>query len=324
MLQQTRVDTVIAYYDRFLRRFPSVGSLARADHNEVLKHWEGLGYYKRALHLHRGARQVVEQGGAVPTNTASLRGVPGIGAYTAAAIASIAFGQRAAAVDGNVARILARLFGVRDNVLSPTGKRRLQNLADQLIAAKRPGDFNQAWMDLGSMVCTPRSPDCGACPLQNHCYAARTGCTDSLPVRQREGLNVKAVTIVTLIARQQGKMLMRRRPIGGLWSGLWEFPSVELAEGSAGNGSHSGKSRTQALARLLIELHPVADPRHVATVSHRLTHRALTFEVHDAEVDGPSRTDRTHRWVTDGGFGRLAVSTAHRKIHKAARGAAES
>ena len=136
MLQQTRVDTVIAYYDRFLRRFPSVGSLARADHNEVLKHWEGLGYYKRALHLHRGARQVVEQGGAVPSNTASLRGVPGIGAYTAAAIASIAFGQRAAAVDGNVARILARLFGVRDNVLSPTGKPSYQAVLDYFTACK--------------------------------------------------------------------------------------------------------------------------------------------------------------------------------------------
>ena len=174
------------------------------------------------------------------------------------------------------------------------------------------------------MVCTPRSPHCGACPLQNHCHAARTGSTESLPVRQRVGLNVKAVTIVTLIARRQGKMLLRRRPIGGLWSGLWEFPSVELAAGDAENGSHSGKSTAQSLARLLMGLSPITDPRHVATVSHRLTHRALTFQVHDAEVDGPSWNDGTHRWVTEGGFERLAVSAAHRKIHKAARGATDS
>ncbi|MCH7849578.1 MAG: A/G-specific adenine glycosylase, partial [Planctomycetes bacterium] len=182
MLQQTRVDTVLNYYERFLKRFPDVPALARASREVVLKHWEGLGYYRRVVHLHEAAKQLAADGAAIPNSSHELRRLPGVGPYLAAAIASIAFGERAAAVDGNVARVISRLMGVTDDVQSGPGRRTIQSLADQLIPPGRPGDFNQAWMDLGSAVCTSRSPDCDACPLSGECVALATGMTDELPV----------------------------------------------------------------------------------------------------------------------------------------------
>ncbi|MEK7731696.1 MAG: A/G-specific adenine glycosylase, partial [Planctomycetota bacterium] len=233
MLQQTRVETVRAQYERFLRRFPTIGRLARADHEDVLKHWEGLGYYRRILHLHRAARMVCENGGVIPDNAEALRALPGVGEYTAAAIASIAFNRPEAAVDGNVARVLSRLFGVTQDVRSPVGKSRIRDLARSLLSQQRPGDFNQAWMDLGSLVCTPKAPRCDACPLRAHCLAAENGDPEFYPVREAARNRIpKTVSLVVAIFVREGKMLVRRRERGGLWSGLWEFPTLELPFGA--------------------------------------------------------------------------------------------
>ena len=315
MLQQTRVETAGPYYARFLRRFPDVQTLADADADEVLKHWEGLGYYRRALHLHRAARLLRDERRAIPARRAELLALPGIGAYTAAAIASIAFGERAAAVDGNVARVLSRLFGITEDVTAPAGQARLRRCADALIPRGRPGDFNQAWMDLGSLVCLPRAPKCPVCPLRAHCIAEQRGLAGVLPNRVAGRLrSVLEVTLLAGVFVHRGRMLVRHRPSGGLWSRLWEFPCVELDGGAPGAGEVRRLAREATLAL-------TGRLRWVGTLRHRLTHRALSFHVvvatGEPQGDGPGNSSL--QWVSSGGFGRLCVSTAHRRIYDLAR-----
>lgn len=315
MLQQTRVGTVIAYYDRFLCRFPDIRSLGVAGHDEVLKHWEGLGYYRRASHLHRAAQTLCKSGRDLPTRADELRQLPGIGEYTAAAIASIAGKERVAAVDGNVARVIARLFGVEDDILSTSGKSRVRDLASQLVPLKRPGDFNQAWMDLGSMVCTPKSPDCPRCPLQSVCTASATDRTRSLPVRvDRTRSRAKRVPCVVGVFLHEGRVLVRRRPRGGLWSGLWEFPNAELEK------SRPDVRNLRSLARQ-IELTLGGRPCRLGVVSHQLTHRLYVFHVYVASVSpkGDRRWGSSLRWSTIPGLQRLSISTAHRRVYAVAR-----
>ena len=318
MLQQTRVDTVLNYYERFLKRFPDVPALARASREVVLKHWEGLGYYRRVVHLHEAAKQLATDGAEIPTTSHEFRRLPGVGPYLAAAIASIAFGERTAAVDGNVARVISRLMGVVEDVQSGPGRRNIQSLADQLIPPGRPGDFNQAWMDLGSAICTPRSPNCDACPLSGECVALATGMTNDLPVlaARRKAIEVRCVTAVFVDA---GRMLVRRRPDKGLWSGLWEFPTTELELETKPAKQPDPRQSIRKLGATY-GAKPTATPRHVASVSHRLTHRAMTFEVYicPARATGTGNPDSPTRWVTQRGFARLPVSTAHRRIYAAA------
>lgn len=314
MLQQTRVETVLAYYERFLRRFPTIGHLARADHEDVLKHWEGLGYYRRILHLHRAARMVCDNGGVIPDHAEGLRGLPGVGEYTAAAIASIAFNRPEAAIDGNVARVLSRLFEVTQDVRSRVGKDRIRDLARSLLPPQRPGDFNQAWMDLGSLVCTPKAPHCDACPLRAHCVAAEKGDPEFYPVREAaRNHKSRAVSLVVAIFLCEGKMLVRRRARGGLWSGLWEFPNLELPVGA---------QPVRYVRRLAAEMEVMISgrPKGVAEVRHQLTHRSLRFHVYTSSarpLDGT--TTANTRWVNVRSFQRLPVSTAHRRIFVAAR-----
>ncbi|UCF34364.1 MAG: A/G-specific adenine glycosylase [Phycisphaerales bacterium] len=317
MLQQTRVETVIGYYERFIRSYPTLAALARARHGEVLKYWEGLGYYRRILHLHQAARALCEQNAVVPDTVEGLCRLPGIGEYTAAAIASIAFGRREPAVDGNVARVLARLFGVALDIRSPEGKRRLRSLAEQLIPRSRPGDFNQAWMDLGSSICTPKAPACHECPLNTNCEAFVARTVDHLPLRSSLK-KVKQVRAVVGVFLNGGRMLLRRRPTGGLWSGLWEFPNAEVTD------SCQEADLLQELA-LDCGMSLRDEPTQAALVEHRLTHRHITFFVYVASVGNRrSSTKPTFRWVTKQSMARLSISTAHRRIHSAAKSAIEN
>jgi A/G-specific adenine glycosylase len=315
MLQQTRVDTVLPYYARFLKRFPAPRRLAAASHDAVLKQWEGLGYYRRALNLHRAAKVVRDRyDGVMPESARELRMLPGIGEYTAAAIASIAYGERVAAVDGNVARVLARLFGVTHDVLSSRGRRQFAGLAQQLIPRHRPGDFNQAWMDLGSAVCTPQGPDCPNCPLFRVCIHANTGTKRVLPVRgARKASDVPRVDLVTAVFVHDGRLLACRRPVGGLWSGLWEFPSDSL------NGAGDAAATVRSLARRE-RLRMNGRPRFVATVGRRLTHRAISFHVVVCDVEPRANPtgDDSRRWVTVVGLKRLSLSAAHHSVLRAA------
>ena len=323
MLQQTRVETVLDYYDRFLRRFPTVDALGRARHQTVLKHWEGLGYYRRALMLHRAARQVHQSGGRIPDTADGLRQLPGVGDYTAAAISSIAFHRSEAAVDGNVARVVARLLGVTADVLSPEGRRTIQTLATQLLSRSRPGDFNQAWMDLGSAVCLPKPPRCDTCPLSSECVGLATGRAETLPVRDRRR-RAKEVTYVVGVFSDGDRMWVRRRATGGLWSGLWEFPnresmlSAKAAASRTIRSVHANRSAIDVLRCLAKEEGTtlVGVPERVGEVRHQLTHRSLTFDVWrcEAEEGDSPQGKASRRWVTRVSLERLPVSTATRRI----------
>jgi A/G-specific adenine glycosylase len=276
MLQQTRVDTVIPYYERFLRALPTVASLAEAPEEQVLALWSGLGYYRRARMLHAAARRVAKShGGSIPSDLEGLRGLEGVGAYTAGAVASIAFGKRAAVVDGNVARVLARLFAIEDDVKSARGNARVWRLAEGLVPDRESdsGDWNQALMELGATVCVPGTPKCGGCPLRDHCVAREAGTARELPrvpVR-KVAREMKRVAIV--LSSSKAVLLARRRP-NVLFGGLWEPPSAPSGE-SADGASRETDLRGLALA-LGIEVERL---EAVGAVTHLLSHRRLQVEV---------------------------------------------
>jgi A/G-specific adenine glycosylase len=237
MLQQTRVATVIPYWERWMTKFPTVAALAEAPLDDVLAAWAGLGYYSRARNLHAGARAVDARfGGALPSCAAELRDVPGIGPYTAGAIASIAFGERAPLVDGNVARVLARVFAIEHDIKSTAGGKALWSAAGELMRAlpgtAAPGDLNQGLMELGATICTATQPRCLVCPLASDCAARRAGRQDELPVvaarKKASELPVLARTLVWI--EESGELVLARRTPEGLFGGLWELPPLEVAQ----------------------------------------------------------------------------------------------
>jgi A/G-specific adenine glycosylase len=231
LLQQTRVETVIPYYQRWMQRFPDLHSLAKASLEEVLSAWEGLGYYSRARNLHKAARLVeAEYGGEIPEERQVLQRLPGVGRYTAAAIASIAFGADEAAVDGNIRRVLARVFNLQQPARSPEGDRRLWELAGAHLPEGRAGEYNQALMDLGSLICTPKDPNCPACPLESICEAWALGVQNERPVKNPKKKSPHYLVTAAVISRN-GMVLIARRPAEGLLGGLWEFPGGKLEEG---------------------------------------------------------------------------------------------
>jgi A/G-specific adenine glycosylase len=236
MLQQTTVKAVIPYYLKFLQRWPTAAALASAEIEEVMAAWAGLGYYSRARNLHACAKAVAERhGGVFPSGEAALLALPGIGAYTAAAIAAIAFDRRATAVDGNIERVAARLFAVEEPL--PAAKPRIKALAARLTPHARPGDFTQAMMDLGASICSPRSPSCLVCPVRAHCSARARGIAERLPVKAKKGEKPRRFGVAFLATRSDGAVLLRRRPPRGLLGGMLEVPSTEwgpaMPEGGA-------------------------------------------------------------------------------------------
>ncbi len=231
MMQQTTYATVLPYYERFLSRFPSVEVLAAADESDVLKAWEGMGYYARARNLHKAARGFCTKEGVVwPRSSAEWAAVPGVGPYTAAALASVLNGERVPVVDGNVARVFARHWQLADDFRKlPARERLAERLASEIAKAKVPGDFNQAMMELGACVCTPTKPNCAACPLKRTCAAKRLGNQSDFPVRaERKPLPVRKQKVV-IVSDGEGRVLLVRNQDGGLLKGLWELPQVEAA-----------------------------------------------------------------------------------------------
>lgn len=225
MLQQTRTETAVGYYERFLTRFPTLESLAAASVDDVLKAWEGLGYYARARNLHTAARRVVQHlDGQIPTSQEALQRLPGVGPYTAAAIASIAFGQSAIALDGNLLRVLCRVFAVDDDPERPRTKRQLEDLGRAMSPPGRAGDLNQALMDLGATICVPSSPRCLICPLLNLCQAQRDGMQDLLPIRATRSQRPHRDVTAGVIWDHDGRFIITQRPLDAMLGGLWEFP----------------------------------------------------------------------------------------------------
>jgi len=270
MLQQTQVATVIPYYERFLQRFPSVRALAEAPLDDVLRIWSGLGYYARARNLHAAAKSVVRDfGGELPGSIESLRTLPGVGAYTAGAVASIAFGKQAAVVDGNVARVIARLFAIREDLREPATRRRLWELAESMLPVRACGDFNQGLMELGATVCTPNSPACQVCPLREGCRANLAGLTVAIP-RAAARAAVGEERHVVLAVASAGTWLFVRRPESGLWGGLWELPSDRAEAGEE-------FATARRLARRLIGTGAAVSPVAFVRFEQQLTHRRITF-----------------------------------------------
>ncbi len=228
MLQQTRVETVIPYYERWMRRFPTISVLAAASEQDVLTVWEGLGYYSRARNLHNAARVVLEKyEGEIPHNLVDLRSLPGIGRYTAGAIGSMAFGLDVPTLDGNIRRVLARVFDVAEPADSPPGEKILWRLAEQNLPTGRAGDANQALMDLGASICLPKNPRCLLCPLTDLCLARQLGIQDQRPVLKPKAVVPHYVVTAAVLGRD-GKVLLAKRPSKGLLGGMWEFPGGKM------------------------------------------------------------------------------------------------
>ncbi|MCA0755857.1 A/G-specific adenine glycosylase [Paenibacillus sp. N4] len=238
MLQQTRVDTVIPFYNAFMSRFPTVKALAEAPEEEVLKRWEGLGYYSRARNLQAGAREVMERyGGIVPDDKASVAGLKGVGPYTTGAIMSIAFNRPEPAVDGNVMRVLSRFFCLEEDIAKPATRVGIEKLAASLIPEGAAGDFNQGLMELGALVCTPKSPGCLTCPVMEHCAGRLAGREHELPVKTKAKPprpEYRAAVVVTGMAGNAGKILVRQRPDTGLLAQMWELPHLLLPNDMSG------------------------------------------------------------------------------------------
>jgi len=231
MLQQTRVETVIPYFERWMARFPTINALAQASQQEVLVIWEGLGYYSRARNLHTAAKIVVAQHGAqLPDDVRALQKLPGIGRYTAGAIASIAFGQDEPALDGNIRRVLARVFNLSEPARSPAGERQLWEYAAAHLPPGQAGDYNQALMDLGAVICTPRAPDCPRCPLVGECQAYALGVQEERPVIAKKPV-IPHHTVAAAVIQRDKQVLIARRPPNGLLGGMWEFPGGKVKPG---------------------------------------------------------------------------------------------
>lgn len=305
MLQQTQVATVINYFERFVREFPTIQALAAADEQDVLRAWQGLGYYRRARNLHAAARAIVPRK-QMPRTIDELRELPGVGPYTAGAIASIAFGEAAAVVDGNVARVIGRLAAIDDAVDSTPGRKSVWLIAQQLVDAAQKhgdgfttGDFNQALMELGARVCTPMNPTCMFCPVRNGCEAAQRGQIDHYPVTspRREPT---AVTHRILVIRRGSKLLFTQRPDRGLWSGMWEMPTCEAPQESA----------AWAVNRLAVR---VKLGEEVGRFVHITTHRRITFVLHETRITGGRLKRGIAQWRPPEGVDDLPLSNAQRK-----------
>lgn len=304
MLIQTKVDTVIPYYRRFLERFPDVQSLAAADSDAVLKSWEGLGYYARARNLHKAAGIVVEKhGGELPRDEKTLRSLPGIGRYVAAAVLSIAFNRPTLAVDGNVRRVVSRLHDLADPSEST-----IRGQGESLVA-ERPGDVNQALMDLGSAICTPRSPRCGACPIESACLARANGTAEERP-RRRTAKKRPHYDIAVGVVWRGDEILIAKRPAEGLLGGLWEFP---------GGKPEPGESLEAAVVREVgeevgVEVEPGAK---IAEVDHAYSHFAITLHAfHCRYRTGTPRPLGCQElaWVRREELDRYAFPAANRRV----------
>jgi len=297
MLQQTTVVTVGPYFRAFLDRWPMIADLAAADLDEVLHAWAGLGYYARARNLHKCARVVAQEyGGVFPDTEAELRKLPGIGPYTAAAIAAIAFDRSAAVVDGNVERVMARLFAVKESL--PAAKTQLRALATELTPQTRPGDYAQAAMDLGATVCTPRAPKCLMCPWQLDCMAQALGIAEELPRRAPKAERPLRQGVAFWTVRSDGAVLLRRRPERGLLGGMMEVPSSDW-------GASAPADPTQA---------PVtAEWRELpGQVDHGFTHFRLELTVLAAQVRKNAKADGI--WVMPDALGEHALPTLTKKV----------
>lgn len=309
MLQQTQVATVVPYYERFLARFPTIDTLASAAEDDVLRQWEGLGYYRRARQLHAAAQKIVTQfAGQFPTSIDQVRELPGIGRYTAGAILSIALDQRHPILEANTIRLLSRLLALTGDPRSQAGQQQLWAFAEALLPRRRVGDFNQALMELGSAVCTPREPACDLCPLARLCPTKAAGLQQQIP-RPPEKTEYVPVREAAVVVRAADQILLRRCQQGERWAGLWDFPRFPV--------SHArGEKLAIELQRGVTELTglKVTLQGPLATIRHGVTRYRITLICHLAYCDRPGRSTQSLKWVAHSEATELPLSVTGRKI----------
>jgi A/G-specific adenine glycosylase len=312
MLQQTRVAAVIPYYEQFVAKFPSMRTLARAKAETVLGRWAGLGYYSRARNLHCAAKEIVKgHGGRFPQDHDAALALPGIGRYTAAAVLSIAYDKPLAVLDGNVARVLARIGAVSGDLHAPTLWRELESTAQNLLARNAPGDWNQAVMELGAMVCTPMSPRCGECPVSAWCQAQKLGIAEHLPAKRIKRAMVEVTLAAAVLLDPHGRTLLIRPTSsnGALFSRMWQFPALETTSKAA-----SGLAR---YLRKNFEITVNGNLTPLKPARHAVTFRNIRLEPFVIRVARLPRVDGA-RTATLGRLGNLPISNATRKIAHAA------
>ncbi len=312
MLQQTQVSRVIGYYQAWMRQLPTVQALAASSLDNVFRIWEGLGYYSRARNLHLAAQTIVNDlQGHFPDNAHDLRALPGIGPYTSAAIASIAFREPVAAVDANVKRVMSRLHDLPYSVDTPAAFTEIEHLANTWLPKESPGDFNQAMMELGALICLPRRPDCPKCPLHSNCQALAQGRVTERPIRKKKPKTVQ-VQMATGIALYQGKIFLQKRLQNDVWGGLWEFP---------GGAIEKGEPPQQAVVREFMEETGLAvNARQLlTTVKHTYTHHLITLHAFWCEFTQPPTVPvlteaQDFTWAEPEELAKYAFSAGHRAV----------
>ncbi len=310
MLQQTQVTTVWPYYEKWMLDYPTISHLAAAEQDQVLKNWEGLGYYSRARNLHHGAKFVMKTfDGSLPADVVELLKVPGIGPYTAAAIASLAFGMAVPLIDGNVLRVFSRLTRLKSNITLSKTRSDIQAELATLIPVKHSGAFNQGMMDLGRVICTPRNPDCVKCPLNQICGAKQAGDMEDYPVKPQQKRIPHYDIVVGLIRRDQ-KLLIQRRPESGLLGGLWEFPGGKIETGESGENALLREIKEETDLEVSIG-------EEIGTIQHAYTHFKITLTAWFCDwTKGQAQTHAAseNRWVSMDELEEFAFPKANLKI----------
>lgn len=310
LLQRTRVVSGTSYYGRFLERFPDLPTLAAASEQDVLRAWEGLGFYRRARNLHQAAKAIMEEhGGRIPSRAESLQDLPGIGPYTAGAVASIAFGERVPAVDGNVTRVIARVYRIESDVSRGAGRDQIGSRALSLVPASRPGTFNQALMELGATVCTPRSPSCGLCPLGDVCLARASGVQERLPKIPR-ARRPQTVRVAFGLLESGGRVLLVRRPDSGLLAGLWSLPGGEIPGGVDAASALEWMLREQTGSRTQVR-------GEVARVAHTFSHRRWSGAIYRCETRRTPASTTSARWMAPEELRDVPLVPFHRRVLEA-------
>ena len=303
MLQQTQVDTVVSYFLRFIERLPTISDLAAADEREVLRLWQGLGYYSRVRNLQASAKIIVNRySGRLPSSVEELLGLPGIGRYTAGAIVSLAFDQRAPILDGNVARVLCRIDAIEDDPRASLTRRKLWERAEQILPAERVGEFNSALMELGATVCTPRDPKCEACPVARHCGALRRGIQERVPMPARARPRAMERRWVLCIQNRK-RYLIEQRPANGRWASMWQFATVPAGQ----------KAPSVGMVRRELGM-SVRTSRLVGSFHHDLTHRRYQFDVYRCTAQSTPREVAPRRWVSLEQLSDYPLPLPHQKI----------
>lgn len=307
MCQQTQVATVVPYFQRFMRRFPTVAELADAEEEELLRHWEGLGYYRRARSLHAAAKTIVSNGGDFPREFDDVIALPGIGRYTAGAILSIAFDQRQPILEGNTQRVFSRWIALPADPTSPSANQLLWRVAAAILPRQGAGEFNQAAMELGAMVCTPKNPDCQRCPVKGYCAARQTGLELDIP-HKKKSIEYQDRTEYALVIRDSaGKYLLRPLPDAGRWAGLWDFPRTSHVDATSIDSAADWLARELGVA--------VKPGVRLQTIKHAVTKYRISLHVHEAGwTTASAELPVPWRFVEPGELRRLPMSVTGRTI----------